>query len=50
MGLTGAKKASLERFQEKWAPQPGEPVFRFENATKQKLIEPFPIPNNRKRL
>src|SRR5919199_4159732 len=37
-------RASLERFQEnrlawEWAPQPGEPVFRFENATKQRLIE-----------
>src|SRR5919206_634410 len=23
--------------------QPGEPVFRFENATNQKLTEPFPM-------
>jgi hypothetical protein len=37
--------AILERFQEKCAA-----LFRFENATNQKLEEHFPIPTSRKML
>jgi hypothetical protein len=40
-----ALEARLERFQEKCAA-----LFRFENATNQRLAEHFPIPSNRKML